>query len=42
MAIDDCWYKNAVLYCLNVSTYMDVNGDGILHVQVVRKANRTP
>jgi maltose alpha-D-glucosyltransferase / alpha-amylase len=29
MAIDDYWYKNAVIYCLNVATYMDVNGDGI-------------
>ena len=29
MAIDDYWYKNAVIYCLNVATYMDFNGDGI-------------
>ena len=29
MAIDDYWFKNAVLYCLNVATYMDCNGDGI-------------
>lgn len=29
MAIDDYWYKNAVIYCLNVATYMDYNGDGI-------------
>lgn len=29
MAIDDYWYKNAVLYCLNVATYMDGNGDGV-------------
>ena len=29
MAIDDYWFKNAVLYCLDVSTYMDCNGDGI-------------
>jgi hypothetical protein len=26
MAIDDYWYKNAVIYCLNVATYMDCNG----------------
>ena len=26
--IDDLWYKNAVLYCLNVETFMDTNGDG--------------
>ena len=29
MAIDDYWFKNAVIYCLNVATYMDCNGDGI-------------
>ena len=23
------WYKNAVLYCIDVETYMDVNGDGV-------------
>jgi len=27
--IDDLWYKNGVLYCLSVGTYMDANGDGI-------------
>jgi glycosidase len=27
--IDDLWYKNGVLYCLSVGTYMDPNGDGI-------------
>jgi len=27
--IKDLWYKNAVIYCLDVSTYMDANGDGI-------------
>lgn len=27
--IDDLWYKNAVIYSLNVGTYMDSNGDGI-------------
>jgi len=25
----DLWYKNAVIYCLDVETYMDGNGDGI-------------
>lgn len=25
----DLWYKNAVLYCLDVETYMDGNADGI-------------
>lgn len=27
--INDLWYKNAVVYCLSVATYMDSNGDGI-------------
>jgi maltose alpha-D-glucosyltransferase/alpha-amylase len=27
--INDLWYKNAVIYCLSVNTYMDGNGDGI-------------
>jgi len=27
--INDLWYKNAVIYSLAVSTYMDANGDGI-------------
>jgi maltose alpha-D-glucosyltransferase / alpha-amylase len=27
--IDDIWYKNAVLYCLDVEKYVDGNGDGI-------------
>ena len=27
--INDLWYKNAVLYCLSVGSYMDANGDGI-------------
>ncbi|MDP9013422.1 MAG: alpha-amylase family protein, partial [Pseudomonadota bacterium] len=27
--INDLWYKNAVIYCLAVSTYMDANGDGV-------------
>src|SRR6476469_1341584 len=25
--INDLWYKNAVIYCLNVSTYMDSHAD---------------
>jgi maltose alpha-D-glucosyltransferase/alpha-amylase len=29
MAIDDLWYKNAVIYCLDVETFLDANGDGI-------------
>jgi maltose alpha-D-glucosyltransferase/alpha-amylase len=27
--INDLWYKNAVIYCLSVSSYMDANGDGV-------------
>ena len=27
--IPDLWYKNAVVYCLDVGTFMDSNGDGI-------------
>lgn len=27
--INDLWYKNAIIYCLSVDTYMDADGDGI-------------
>jgi maltose alpha-D-glucosyltransferase/alpha-amylase len=27
--INDLWYKNAIIYCLSVGTYMDADGDGI-------------
>jgi hypothetical protein len=27
--IKDLWYKNAIVYCLSVGTYMDANADGI-------------
>jgi maltose alpha-D-glucosyltransferase/alpha-amylase len=27
--IQDLWYKNAIIYCLSVGTYMDANGDGV-------------
>ena len=26
--INDLWYKNAVIYCLSVGTYMEADGDG--------------
>ena len=26
--IDDLWYKNAIVYCLDVETFMDSNADG--------------
>jgi len=29
LVINDLWYKNAIIYCLSVGTYMDANGDGI-------------
>jgi maltose alpha-D-glucosyltransferase / alpha-amylase len=27
--ISDLWYKNSIIYCLSVGTFMDANGDGI-------------
>jgi maltose alpha-D-glucosyltransferase / alpha-amylase len=27
--IHDLWYKSAVIYCLNVETFLDSNGDGV-------------
>ncbi len=27
--IDDLWYKNAVIYSLDLETFMDANGDGV-------------
>jgi maltose alpha-D-glucosyltransferase/alpha-amylase len=29
MAIEDLWYKDAVIYCLDVEKYMDGDGDGV-------------
>lgn len=29
MSIEDLWYKNAVVYCLDVEKYMDATGDGV-------------
>ena len=29
MGIDDLWYKNAIIYCLDVETFQDANGDGV-------------
>ena len=29
MAIEDLWYRNAIIYCLDVEKYQDSNGDGI-------------
>ena len=25
----DLWYKNSVIYCVDVETFMDSNGDGV-------------
>ncbi|MEA2774628.1 MAG: maltose alpha-D-glucosyltransferase / alpha-amylase [Acetobacteraceae bacterium] len=27
--INDLWYKNAIIYCLSVASFMDANGDGV-------------
>ena len=27
-ATSDLWWKNAVIYCLDVQTFLDSNGDG--------------
>jgi maltose alpha-D-glucosyltransferase/alpha-amylase len=27
--IEDLWYKNAIIYCLDVEKYIDANGDGV-------------
>jgi maltose alpha-D-glucosyltransferase/alpha-amylase len=29
MSIDDLWYKNAIIYCLDVEKFQDANGDGV-------------
>ena len=29
MSIDDLWYKNAIIYCLDVEKFQDTDGDGI-------------
>ncbi len=29
MAIADLWYRNAIIYCLDVEKYMDSDGDGV-------------
>jgi maltose alpha-D-glucosyltransferase/alpha-amylase len=35
--INDLWYKNAVIYCLSVGTYLDSNGDGVGDFQGVMR-----
>jgi hypothetical protein len=29
LMIDDFWYKNAIIYCLDIEKYADGNGDGV-------------
>ena len=29
LAMLDLWYKNAIIYCIDVDNYMDANGDGV-------------
>src|SRR5688572_25963131 len=29
MSIEDLWYRNAIIYCLDVEKFMDSNGDGV-------------
>ena len=29
MSIEDLWYRNAIIYCLDVEKYMDASGDGV-------------
>lgn len=31
--INDLWYKNAIVYCLDVATFMDADGDGVGDLQ---------
>jgi maltose alpha-D-glucosyltransferase/alpha-amylase len=29
MSLEDLWYRNAIIYCLDVEKYMDASGDGV-------------
>ncbi|MHB9836358.1 alpha-amylase family protein [Paraburkholderia terrae] len=35
--LNDLWYKNAIIYCLSVGTFMDANGDGVGDFQGVMR-----
>jgi maltose alpha-D-glucosyltransferase/alpha-amylase len=37
VSAEDLWYKHAVMYCLDVETYLDANGDGIGDFQGLRR-----
>ena len=32
--INDLWYKNGIIYCLSVGTFMDANGDGVVDARI--------
>ena len=40
--INDLWYKNAVIYCLSIGTYLDTDGDGIGDFQGARRPSGLP
>src|SRR5437763_16473752 len=40
--IEDLWYKNAVIYALNVDSFMDGNGDGCGAVVVLHNFSSRP
>lgn len=29
MSMTDRWYENSIIYCLDVETFMDADGDGV-------------
>jgi maltose alpha-D-glucosyltransferase / alpha-amylase len=37
MSIEDLWYKNAIIYCLDVEKYQDANADGIGDFEGLRR-----
>ena len=39
--IGDLWYKNAIVYSLDVETYLDANGDGIGDFEGLTRASTT-
>ena len=39
-ATGDVWWKNAVVYCVDVATFLDGYGEPVAAAKTVRKANR--